>query len=258
VDHGQLTGLGLGVPPLGGETDIVYTIEVLERLTPPWWHDWRHGQIGLRGYVPSVWSMDVESVALALDVATAHAQLPMWLLGNEPEREDQSDTPAHIAAAACREFARRAGSWAIPWACPGVNVSVHMWALAEPWLDSYLAEKGPIPHAWHVHIYGGPGAWREGLAQFRAWMARRSVGRPVIVSECGSDTEPAQTMAAIRASLRGGDVQAAAWFSAYYEAWNDTGLLTADGMLTDAGEAYAGQIEAAAPTHTTYVPLIMR
>lgn len=248
-------GLGVGVPPLGGETDSVYTIEVLERLNPPWWHDWRHGQLGLRGYVPSVWSMDVESVALALDVATAHVQLPMWLLGNEPEREDQSDTPAHIAAAACREWVRRLGTWAVPWACPGVNVSVHMWVQAEPWLDVYLAEKGPVPHAWHVHIYGGPEAFDSALAQFRRWMHRRNVVRPVIVSECGDGEQPAATMAAIRGAIARGDIQAAAWFSSYYEPWNETGLLDAGGALTAAGAAYVG-LAAAGDVHTAYLPVV--
>lgn len=251
-----MRGHGVGIPPRHGETDAAYTAHVLDTLRPPWFYNWKFDLFDRPGYVPMVWRMDAEWMTRALETASRHPQAAMWLLGNEPEISAQSDTPAHIAAAACREWVRRLGTWAVPWACPGVNVSVHMWVQAEPWLDVYLAEKGPAPHAWHVHIYGGPEAFDSALAQFRRWMHRRNVVRPVIVSECGDGEQPAATMAAIRGAIARGDIQAAAWFSSYYEPWNETGLLTAEGMLTDAGAAYVGL--AAAPTHTTYVPLIMR
>lgn len=244
--------LGLGIPPPHGETDAAYTARVLDALRPAWWHDWRYRQMGVAGYVPSVWRMDAESIAAALEVAAANAQIPLWLLGNEPELEAQSDTPAHIAAAACRQWVRKTGTWAIPWACPGINITPHMWAGAQSWLDGYLAEKGPVPHMWHVHLYGGPGAWRTGLATFRAWMQARRVVRPIIVSECGDSYEPRETMQAIRASLANGEIQAAAWFSAYYELWNDTGLMDADGELTDTGRIWLE------PVYTVHVPAYMR
>lgn len=255
----MIQGLGAGVP---WQCQEVYGMDVdamLRALRPAWWYSWQADQIGRDGFIPMIWHIDAESIAAALPLAQANAQIPLWLIGNEPEIESQSDTPPHIAAAACREWQRRLGTWAIPWAAPGVNLSVHTFEQGRMWLDGFLAAGAPLPSAWAIHVYGNADAWRDSLHRFRAWMRLRHVERPIIVSECGCDDEPAVLMAAIRASLDSGEVQAAAWFSARYPPWPALDLLTDTGELTPIGRLFVGgQVSAAGDRHTTYVPLVMR
>lgn len=256
----MIHGLGCGVPAPHGESDPAWYATATAALRPAWFYTWRADAIGQPGFVPMCWRMDIDSILPAVDVALANAaSVPLWLIGNEPEREEQSDTPAHIAAAACREWVRRCGTWAIPWAAPGVNVSIHMAGMGYAWMEGFLACGGPIPPAFHVHIYGNADAWRESVKRFHAWMRMRRVERPVIVSEAGCADDPVGLFAAIRHSLSSGEVQAAAIFSARYEPWPDCDLLTDDGELTALGRLFVSEVMPAGDGgHTLHLPAVFR
>ena len=177
----------------------------------------------------------------------------VWLFGNEPElngvRPDE-------AVRAVRQWERTLSSWAVKYAAPGVNISLHRLTGALDWLDSYLFEGGPIPHAWHVHVYGGVDAFKRSIEGFEAWMRRNRVERPVIVSEVASTEEPAELMALLRQWLRSGRLLMAAWFSAYWEDWPEPSLLipvsTGTGYdLTEIGELFVAE------QYTVHLPVVM-
>lgn len=252
------SGLGVGVPWQRAEGDPGWYDRALEALRPNWFYNWQHDLVGRPNYCATIWRMDAEGMTRAIAVAQANAaDVPLWLLGNEPEREAQSDTPAHIAAAACRQWVRALGTWAVPWAAPGVNLSVHMFEQGRVWLDGFLAAGAPLPDAWAIHVYGGADAWRDSLHRFRAWMRARHVERPVIVSECGTDTDAPALLAAIRASLDSGEVQAAALFSARYPPWPALDLLTDACELTALGRLFVGEaMPAGEGGHVVHLPAV--
>jgi len=244
-----MNNLGVGVPPVNGEVDAAYTADACAKLQPSWHHDWRFSLIGTPGYVPSVWWLrqTEDNFVQGLAEAAKHPN-ELWLLGNEPL---MNDVRPEQAARAVRQWERTLSSWAVRYAVPGVNISLHRLTGALDWLDAYLFERGPIPHAWHVHVYGGVDAFRASIEGFEAWMRRNRVERPVIVSECASTEEPAEVMALLRQWLRSGRLKMAAWFSAYWPEWIEPSLLTAEGNLTEIGELFVAE------EHTVHLPVVM-
>lgn len=213
---------------------------ILHILNSPWWYTWKYDQLDRPGYTPMVWRCTKDWIERALPLALEEPER-MWLLGNEPERLDQSNTPPD-------EFADNARRWALaglPFAAPGV-----LWnEQGRKWLEEYLSAGGPEPDAWHFHIY----AWSAGhfLAEI-ASMNRMWSRRPIIISECAGAVDNANldVMRGVKEALRTGRIQAAAWFSARYEAFDDPSLLTADGQLTEIGAAFT------APEYTVHLPAV--
>ncbi len=236
--------IGIGIPPPGGEVDAAYTARVLVKLQPPWWMDWRHGQLDIPGYVPMLFDADRGRVQDAIDDALFVSDVVpyCWLIYSEPERADQANATPKEAADTLKIWLRKVPSWYAPCAAGGVNVSVHRGAKPYQWLDSFvsLLDARWRKHIdyWHIHVYGDSSAFLDGVMAFRKWMQRVDMVRPVIVSECGTDRDPAALMALIRHMLREGDIDRAAWFSSYYDKWNETGLLDVDGELTAIGGAF--------------------
>jgi hypothetical protein len=244
-----MTMIGVGIPPLHGEPDAAYYADVCAKLEPPWWYDWRYGQIGTPGYRPMIWWLRTTEDNFVLGLEAA-AQNPneMFLLGNEPELNGvQPDE----AARAMRTWQKRVGSWAVEYAACGVNVSLHRISGALAWLDGYLREGGVVPPLWHVHVYGDAGQFVRALAIFEQWMDDNHVRRPVIVSEFAHEIEYAPLMLAVERMIDDGRLHSAAWFSAYYEDWPEPSLLTAGGELTQIGEAYVAE------RHVVSLPAVM-
>lgn len=241
-----MTALGLCIPPLHGEANAAYYAEVRAKLPCAWWYDWRFQQMGTDGYMPMIWWLRTteDNFVEGLDVAAAHHD-KLWLLGNEPEMNGV--WPAE-AARAVRTWRKRMGAWSVDYAAPGVNLSAHRINTGLTWLDAYLFEGGPVPPNWHVHIYGDVGAFVESLKRFEDWMDSNGVRRPIIVSEFASTDEPGALMATVQGMLRSGRLREAFWFSAYWADWPEPSLLTADGDLTQIGEAW---MQAA---HNVYLP----
>ena len=242
LDDGDMIGIGL--PPIGGEVDAAYTASVIAKLKPAWWMDWRHGQLDTPGYVPMLYDANLERVQQTIDDALFVSNVVpyCWLIYNEPERADQANATPEQAANTLTIWLRKVPSWYAPCAVGGVNVSVHHGGKPYLWLDAFLGRlsarwRKHIDY-WHIHVYGDTSAFYDGVMAFRKWMQRVDMVRPVIVSECGTDRDPAALMALIRHMLREGDIDRAAWFSSYYDKWNDTGLLDEHGELTSAGKAF--------------------
>lgn len=242
--------IGLGIPPIGGEANAAYTVDVCSKLSPAWHMDWRYtsGLMGDDDYVPMIWWLrqTEPNFVQGLDMAAAHPD-KLWLIGNEPELNGV--TPLE-AVRAMNQWRKRF-AWSIETALPGVNISMHIIGQALAWLEQYVNKGGVIPDNWHVHIYGDAPAFEESLSLFEQWMGRKGVRQPVIVSEFGSATNPGYLMHMVEGMLKAGRLNMAAWFSAYYEAWNETGLLTADGDLTEIGELYTAE------RHMVYLPTMV-
>ncbi len=236
--------IGIGIPPPGGEVDAAYTAAVRAKLQPSWWMDWRHGQLDTPGYVPLLYDAHLERVQQAIDDALFASEVVpyCWLIFNEPENVEQANATPEQAANVLKIWLRKVPSWYVPCAVGGVNVSKHHGGKPYLWLDAFvgLLSGRWQKHIdfWHIHVYGGANDFYDGVMAFRKWMQRVDMVRPVIVSECGTDGDPAALMALIRSMLRDGIIDRAAWFSAYYDAWNDTGLLDEHGELTVIGEAF--------------------
>lgn len=238
--------IGICVPPLHGEVSAAYTNSVLAKLQPPWWYDHRFGCVGQSGYVPVVWWLrqTEDNFVQGLEVASANPN-ELWLLGNEPELNNvRSDE----AARAVRKWERMLTEWAVEYAVPGVNITLHRIMCALDWLDGYIVHGGPIPRFWHVHVYGTVECFEQSLQLFENWMQTRNIVRPVIVSEFASTEQPFAIMEAVRRWLKSGRLYMAAWFSAYYEQWPEPSLLDTGGELTEIGELYTAE------RHEVFVP----
>lgn len=247
--------LGLGIPPRYGEADAAYTADVRSKLgghRP--WYDWRYGQMGADGYTPMLYDGNVERMAHCAEMAQSVMPMRIFLF-NEPCRTDQANMTPQQAAGALRQWGGLVEPWVTAPYVGGVNVSVHHGDAPYEWLDAFVDAIGHrYRHyvlGWHIHAYGPAQAFCEAIELFRLWMTACNMVKPVIVSECGTDDNPAALMATIEGMLARGEIEAAYWFSAYWADWNETGLLDAGGNLTAIGRAFVAERE------TVHLPAVM-
>jgi len=231
-------GLGVGAP----WQDPQPVAQMLARLQPSWWYDWRFEQCGAPGYVPMIWSDTIWSSRMR-ELESLFVRRPdvFWLLWNEPERADQANMHADEAA---RITTGISGNYGIEYAAPGVALTTDGYN----WLHDYMAADAPIPHMWHVHIYrtDEPDEWRDAWGAWVDWMTHHNVVRPTIVSETNGWTGTAYSQRAVmRAAgeMMADDdlLQAIGWFSTRYNGWGagQPHLLNHDGTLTEVGEEFA-------------------
>ncbi len=241
------TGFGVGIPHQRAQDDPSWYDTALAQVSPPWWYDWTYSQIDRPDYVPMLWRCDVEGVARALPIIMKN-RVRLWLLGNEPERTDQSNTAPEVFAEAVKELNRQTHGTTI--ALPGILWDRYGYGKA--WLSEYIDRGGPIPDAWHVHLYVWTAdEWRRTVPEMLAFL-KGIADIPVIISECAS-WHPKTTLSvleAIKETVRVGDAQAAAYFSAYYDAWPEPSLLTAAGELTELGTQYTKE------RHEVFLPQV--
>lgn len=245
VEKPVLTGLGVGLPWQHAEADEDYYQRALGTLMPPWWYSWKFDAIDFifPPFLPMVWAMKADGAANQAVTAAGYGPR-LWLLGNEPERADQSNTSPETAALFSLWWRGTAQG---EWAGPGVLIGL---PAAYDWLDAYLAAGGAIPDAWAVHNYGWTAdQWDNNLGPFLLWMQRRGVAKPVIVTECASwdRSLPAQQaiMRRVRTAIEQGNIQAACWYSSRdpFGPFRGADLLTAEGELTPLGEQYVDGAE---------------
>ena len=232
-------GLGVGMPWQNAEADPGWYDTALELLMPAWWYNWKCDQIGEYGYYPMLWRMRRDQYYdEAITKARANPRM-FWLMGNEPEEEEQSNTPYTEAASTMRKWEQ---DTAVLWACPGVILG----SKGMRWLEGYLNAGGPVPTVWHVHLYTRTATeWWLRLRDFSDWMEKKRVIRPVIVSETALDIRDADEqiplLAAIGNALSMRRVQAVSWFSAEYANHSWSNLL--DGSdVTTLGHNYLGML----------------
>lgn len=236
-------GLGVGIPHQLAVNDAGYYQRALGTLRPSWWMNWLYDRIDYiyPAYTPMVWAMKMNGAANRAVTASWYGPR-LWLLGNEPERADQSNTPP-------KEAADMSGWWAHAasgqFAAPGVMLGLKD---AYVWLDAYLAAGGVVPHAWHVHNYAWTETtWDNQYWEFMQWTARNKVERPVIVSETACLavylSDQIKVMNRVQAALEQGRIIAACWYSTSDPfGWiSAADLLTVSKALTALGEHYTGQ-----------------
>lgn len=192
--------------------------------------------------LPMIWRCTEPDV----NGATVYRRQALTLLGNEPERIEQSATTPADFVAGVRAYQRRNPT---PIALPGILMHD---AKGLDWLDLYLSLNGPLPDFWAIHIYAWTADdWRAQWRKFQDWMWSRQtdVRRPVIVTECASwgdrVGEQVEVMDTVWDVLQTESRLAAAlWFSAHcatnpgHEWWARSDVLNAQGELTDLGKHF--------------------
>jgi hypothetical protein len=191
-------------------------------------------------------------------LARSQGDTRMWMLGNEPDWGHTYTSPRDAA-----EFAQWwDANTDAPWACCGVIVTTgDHW---QAWLGHYLMFGGPVPDAWHIHIYNGrPDNWHEFVERFRTWARNRGVERPIIVSETAAPYADAAYNAlllqAIKRTVAADPELTVLWYSVHdhWQLWPGSNLLDAAGNLTPVGRVFV-DIEGQAAQYRTWLPGVMQ
>lgn len=233
--------------------------ETLQLLEPPLWHNWIFDHIGRPGRLPMVYSLkDGPWADKAIEAANSRPDVP-WLAGNEPEAFSTTTDPSVAVQFARRWFAETTNETFFG----GVIVTSQHVTPWEAWLDAYLDQGGPVPPGWQIHIYFTGSGIVNSLETFEAWMRRRGVERPYVVSEfcytghVGGINAQAHVMAEMARELRRRPLlQAATWYSDddYWKQWT-TASLREGRTTTWLGERYK-VLKAVQPT--VHLPFVAR
>ena len=211
-----------------------------------WWYDWT-GLFRDARHVPMVWGPYSEVSPACNDGR------PLLIL-NEPELEGQADCDPDRAADVVHLWA---GQWnGELWP---LGTLAHSTGYVGQVIDSYQARYGSWPgHGWSVHAYAGRAAWSEDIVDparlammatdlCRLWemlVARGVAGRGMVLSECGALSAvrwhwPHELLPAMRffaSEIRALPfVRSWCWFSSFYEPFNSSDLVYANGELTELG-----------------------
>jgi hypothetical protein len=129
-------GLGVGLP----HQDRAITGEHAAALGASWYYDWGYGPAVRHPLLwPAFWEPQNQPRAAWEQVAGWAADGKAPLVCNEPDGNGHD--PAEIAHA-MRE-----------WAAPFIGFGTIINDAGMAWLDRYLDARGPMPNAWHIHIY---------------------------------------------------------------------------------------------------------
>ena len=120
------------------------------------------------------------------EVARLAAQYPArtWCLWNEPDRPTQDRTTPQDALEQTQIWIDAIGSnGRIAGYGVGLEPGYTGWRI---WLDEFLRLGGPLPDAWHIHIYAEDvPQWDELYQQWQEWNADNG-NLPTIISEAGA------------------------------------------------------------------------
>lgn len=237
--------VGLGIPWQFAEKDAGYYSRVLVASGARRWLNWKYDCLGQPGYLPMVWEARsaAPNVAGPFERALARAKAAprqMWAIGNEPERQEQSNTPAAVFVVAANAWTNACGRQFC--ALPGI-----LWDdQGRDWLERYLATPGrPIPGAWTIHIYGSdtPASWDAQFDHANRWFVEHGVWRSVWVTETSAHGDAAAQGRLLRhlhdRARRGLIVY---WYAARdpFGPNRTSDLHDATGKLTNLGRVYAG------------------
>lgn len=241
--------LGIGLPWQWAESDPGYYARALALLSPPSWYTWKADCLGQPGFTPMVWQPKLGPHFTKAIEAAQHGPRTTWLLGNEPERQEQANvSPADFVAAIQVWLALVGGQWAGPgilWGDEG------RW-----WLYEYIKLGGPIPDYWAIHIYGSRDSrgWFDQYHHARRFFAELRVHRPVWVTETNGGEQLMRDLAA-------SDITAY-WYSAH-DPFGDNraaDLTNADATsLTELGRLYVslqGATGAGNEQPRLYMPMV--
>lgn len=243
--------LGVGVPWQWAERDSEYYDRAWRNLGQPAWYSWKWDAMGRPGFMPMAWCPRLGSdYTRVLQAAHRAPVRSVWLLGNEPERADQSDVSSDEFADAVRVWLALIGR---RWAGPGI-----LWGdEGRWWLDEYIKLGGPLPDIWAIHIYGSldVAGWLDQLFHARRWFAEMRATRPIWVTETNG-SEALMRFLAAEPSLT------AYWYCARDPFGHNAAydLLDAEGKPTHLGRVFrslqTGPEGAGSGTHRQYLPMI--
>ncbi len=249
--------VGINDPAVTPSTVLTST---LSALTPPCWLNWKATDAFLADprYTPEVWRLTAKDVNAFKHKSTIYPG-KLWLFWNEPERADQANVIPSVAARLTISYAQTLGDNGA-WACCGNMIDGNGLA----WLDSYIAQGGPIPDVWHIHIYGAADidSWNTFLNYWWQWWEEHGADKPVIISETSLMWQPAAQQAELLRYLQqytDPRVRQIYWFSALPEpsvpSWGESRLLNSDFTKTELGQVYTLDFASPTPTPTVTATL---
>lgn len=227
-------GMGCGIPHQLESASLGYIERTLGILWPPNFYTWKYNHLDIiyPFYLPMVFDMRVNDAANRA-MQLSHYGPRLWLLGNEPERKDQSNIPPEEAAQFSHVWADTAGG---EWAAPGVLLGSPD---AYTWYDTYLQTGGLVGICHHVHIYAlTPEHFDNQLRDFEQWMRDKRIERPILVTECASWSphlsDQIKVMDRVWETVQRESIISAMWYSSHTYPGGPLGFAN---LLTDDGTA---------------------
>lgn len=220
---------------------------VLAKLPAAWWMNYLHDHLADARYVPMVWAVQEGAAFSDAALAAQQDRERYWLLGNEPDRADQSNTSPHSFVKTLRRWPSRAVL------VPGVTLDEGGLAWFREFVGLWRNQVGAIPKQWMwaVHCYPGDGVeLNERWTAFRRVLVELRCHRPTVITEFACYREGLQLqVGALDAGLKlmqnDRYLAGICWFSARYGQqktdWERSDLLDATGNWTQLGRVFAAR-----------------
>lgn len=238
--------IGLNDP---GKNPGTYQDYVLQQLKPDCWYNWAiYSEDNLKNpsFNPMLWVVNEGNLKTAVNLASKYPGRT-WLIYNEPEGSDQSNTKPEDAAIwfdKAYKAIKDADSTATV-ACCGVMVRNE----GIDWLDKFVKSAKYKPDVWHIHIYINSVEMSDWLAfwnWFLWWNDKAGNNLPVYVTETCSTYQPIQDKLLLSLlDYKHPLLKRVYWFSAYHEPivndWK-CNLLNDKGELLNLGKLFQSRL----------------
>lgn len=152
------------------------TLKILDITKPNCWMNWGHKDEYMEydNFIPMFWSPNY------IKKVNSEYKNKLFLIGNEPEREDQNNLTG-------KEFAEIMLSKDLPnrFACCGNAIWNGRYSDIGKWQNNYLAHNGPIPDYWSITLHGVDtiDRWESYLEYYFNWWEINGHSKPIIIHE---------------------------------------------------------------------------
>lgn len=251
--------IGLNDP---GKNPGIHQDYVLQQLKPDCFYTWgsyQDANMVNPKYDPMLFKLNAASINKAISLAKQYPGRT-WLIYNEPEGSDQSNTIPEIAAY-WFDLAYVKIKEVDPTAkvvCCGVMIRTE----GIDWLTKFVKEVKYKPDIWHIHIYINSQEMSDWLSfwnWFLHWNAEFGNNLPVYVTEtCGTYQVKQERLLKSLLEYNHPLLKRVYWFSAYPEPivsdWK-CNLVNATGELTDLGNSLKPNKLTPVPEPPTITPI---
>lgn len=249
--------VGLNDP---GKNPGTYQDYVLQQLKPDCYYTWgsyQEANLPNPLYNPMLFTVTEKGITQAVRLAKLYPGRT-WLIYNEPEGSDQSNTKPEVAAEwfdkAYTQIKEVDSTATI--ACCGVMVRPE----GIDWLDKFVKEAKHKPDIWHIHIYinsQNMNDWLSFWSWFLWWNNKSGDNKPVYVTEtCATYQTAQEDILTSLIEYKHPLLKRIYWFSAYPEPivkdWY-CNLLNTEGDVVGVGDVFLNRAKLI-PNKLTPIP----